>query len=167
MTADCLPHNVYQITHANGLFSLPVRVYNHHIDSGRVVFVANYLKFMEQARTEWLRALGINLRDLERRLRISFVVRDLNAQYLKPAYLDELLTCTVRIHELNRSYAVLHQRIIRGDEILCEAKITTVCVSLTQFRPAKIPAEVMEKLDSDYQAQFPDTNLSEELTIAA
>jgi acyl-CoA thioester hydrolase len=143
----------HQISHVNGIYSMPMRVYNHHIDSGRVVFVANYLKFMEAARTEWLRHLGIHLRELERSQRIAFVVRDLNVRYLKPASLDDLLTCNVRIEELNRSSLILEQTISRGGSKLCEAKITAVCVDVAKFRAVKIPADINRIFQRDLDSQ--------------
>jgi acyl-CoA thioester hydrolase len=152
MQTDRRIHNAYQISHEKGIFSMPVRVYNQDIDSGRVVFMANYLKFMEQARTEWLRVIGINHRHLERHHRVAFVVRDLNVQYLRPAYLDDLLTSTVRLEELGRSGLVLHQTIVR-DQTLCEARIRTVCVGVSQFRPVKIPPDVRKIFEDEYLAQ--------------
>ncbi|MGZ3240220.1 MAG: YbgC/FadM family acyl-CoA thioesterase [Burkholderiaceae bacterium] len=131
---------------------MPIRVYNQDIDSGRVVFMANYLKFMEQTRTEWLRVIGINHRHLERHYRVAFVVSDLNVKYMRPAQLDDLLTSTVRIEELGRSGLVLHQTIVRG-RVLCEARIRTACVSISQFRAVKIPADIRKIFEDEYLAQ--------------
>lgn len=149
---DRRAHNPYQISHANGVFSMPIRVYNQDIDSGRVVFMANYMKFMEQTRTEWLRVIGINHRHLERHYRVAFVVTDLNVKYLRPAQLDDLLTSTVKIVELGRSGVTLHQTITR-DQVLCNATIRTACVSVTQARPVKIPEDVRKILEYEYLAQ--------------
>lgn len=131
---------------------MPIRVYNQDIDSGRVVFMANYMKFMEQTRTEWLRAIGVNHRHLERHHRVAFVVSDLNVKYFRPAQLDDLLTSSVRIAELGRSGLVLHQTIVR-DQLLCEAKIRTACVGVSQFRPVKIPPDVRKIFEDNYLAQ--------------
>jgi acyl-CoA thioester hydrolase len=139
---------------------MPIRVYNQDIDSGRVVFMANYLKFMEQTRTEWLRVIGINHRHLERHYRVAFVVTDLNVKYMRPAQLDDLLTSTVRIEELGRSSVLLHQTIVRG-QVLCDAKIRTACISVNQFRPVKIPADVRKIFEDEYLAQSGKTNLTE------
>jgi acyl-CoA thioester hydrolase len=156
---DRRTHNSYQITHENGLFSMPIRVYNQDIDSGRVVFMANYLKFTEQTRTEWLRVIGVNHRHLERHHRVAFVVSDLNVKYLRPAHLDDLLTSTVRIEELGRSGLVLNQAIVR-DRVLCEAKIRTACIGVSQFRPVKIPPEVRKIFENEYLAQSGKVDLS-------
>ncbi|MGZ3254611.1 MAG: YbgC/FadM family acyl-CoA thioesterase [Burkholderiaceae bacterium] len=156
---DRRAHNSYQITHENGIFSMPIRVYNQDIDSGRVVFMANYLKFMEQTRTEWLRVIGVNHRHLERHYRVAFVVSELNVRYLRPAQLDDLLTSTVRIEQLGRSGLVLNQAIVR-DQVLCEAKIRTACVSVNQFRPVKIPADVRKIFEDEYLAQSGKVDLS-------
>ncbi len=145
--------HLYQPSHLHGFFSMPIRVYNQDIDAGRVVFVANYLKFMEKTRTEWLRAIGVDHRHLERHFRAAFVVRDLNVQYLKPAHLDDLLTATVRIEELGRTGLVLQQTIMRGRLLLCTAKIGTVCIGVSQFRPVRIPPEVYKHFEQEFLAQ--------------
>lgn len=158
MQTDRRAHNAYQISHEHGVFSMPIRVYNQDIDSGRVVFMANYLKFMEQTRTEWLRVIGVNHRHLERHHRVAFVVRDLNVQYLRPAHLDDLLTSTVRIEELGRSGLVLRQTIVR-DHLLCEARIRTACIGVSQFRPVKIPPDVRKIFEEEYLAQSGQVDL--------
>jgi acyl-CoA thioester hydrolase len=150
---DRRTHNPYQNSHENGVFSMPIRVYNQDIDSGRVVFIANYLKFMEQTRTEWLRAIGISHQHLERHYRVAFVVSELNVKYLKPARLDDLLTSTVKIEELGRSGLMLHQTISRGSMKLCDAMIRTACIGVSQFRPVKIPPDVRKIFETEYLAQ--------------
>lgn len=139
LKVDRRAHNAYQTRHAHGVFTMPIRVYNQDIDSGRVVFMANYFKFMEQARTEWLRRLGINHRALERENGVAFVVRDMQIQYHKPAYLDDLLVASVEIHSLRQTGITLKQSIQR-EALLCEAVITTVCVDVKTFKPVRIPA---------------------------
>jgi acyl-CoA thioester hydrolase len=156
---DRRTHNPYQISHQNGIFSMPIRVYNQDIDSGRVVFMANYLKFMEQTRTEWLRVIGVNHRHLERHYRVAFVVTDLNVKYLRPAQLDDLLTATVRIEELGRSSILLHQTVVR-DQVLCDAKIRTACINVSQFRPVKIPPDVRKIFEDEYLAQSRKVDLT-------
>jgi len=126
-------------THAGGVFRLPIRVYNQDIDAGRVVFVANYLKFMERTRTEWVRALGGDFRQMERALRQTFVIRHVDASYLRPAFVDDLLLSEVSMSKLGRSYCVLAQRIEKDGVTLCDATVTAVCVDVVRFKPVPIP----------------------------
>src|SRR6185436_20881748 len=98
-------------SHANGVFSMPLRVYNQDIDAGRVVFVANYLKYMERARTEWLRAIGVCQRHMERNLRAAFVMRDVRIRCARPAYLDDLLNVTVTVEGVRRTAVTLRQTV--------------------------------------------------------
>lgn len=137
-------------THAHGVFSLPLRVYNHDIDAGRVVFVANYLKFMERARTEWLRAIGVHQRDMERRQRAAFVVRDVRVHCAMPAYLDDLLNVTVMVEGLRRTAIILRQTVMR-ETTLCTAVITAVCVNVTKFRPIAIPEGIRHSFELEWQ----------------
>ncbi len=135
----------------NNVFSLPIRVYNHDIDAGRVVFVANYLKFMERARSEWLHSLGVSQRYMEREQRAAFVVREAVLQCLRPAFLDDMLDSTVRIAILRRSSLTLHQTILRGDTVLCTADINAVCINVVKFRPVQIPQDVRHCFERDLQ----------------
>lgn len=142
LIVDRRSSNAYQTRHLNGVFTMPIRVYNHDIDSGRVVFMANYFKFMEQARTEWLRLLGISHRRLERENGVAFVIRDMQIHYHKPAYLDDLLVTTLSIESLRQTGVTLKQN-ISCDVLLCEAIIATVCVDVKSFKPVRIPAPTM------------------------
>src|SRR4051812_19251499 len=129
-----LPKNkeLFQPSHSSAGYSLPIRVYNQDIDAGRVVFVANYLKFMERARTEWLLAIGVDQRYMARELRAAFVVRDVEIQCLKPAQLDDMLNVTVRLEGLGASTVRMYQTVMRGDVLLCKANITAVSVQIVK-----------------------------------
>src|SRR5512143_3618405 len=100
------------------VFLLPVRVYYQDTDAGGVVYHANYVNFMERARTEWLRDLGYSHMDMIRNLDVMFVVRSIKLDYLRPAVLDDLLQVSAKIKEIGRSRVTLEQRVMRGDEVL-------------------------------------------------
>jgi acyl-CoA thioester hydrolase len=121
------------------IFSLPVRVYFHDTDAGGVVYHASYLNFMERARTEWLRTHGYSNAGLMKEFGMVFVVRSLKLDYLKPALLDDLLDVTVQIKDIGRSRISLLQTVRRGAEVLTEAEVHLVCVSLESFKPVSVP----------------------------
>ncbi len=121
------------------VFSLPVRVYFQDTDAGGVVYHANYLNFMERARTEWLRTHGYSNAGLMKEFGMVFVVRSIKLDYLKPALLDDNLEVTARIKEIGRSRLTLLQTILRGSDVLTEAEVHLVCVSLESFKPVSVP----------------------------
>jgi acyl-CoA thioester hydrolase len=124
-------------------FSWPVRVYYEDTDLGGVVYYANYLKFMERARTEWLRALGFEQTALARDHGAVFVVSSLAIDYLKPAAFNDELTVTVELKKLGAAQIMLKQRIARGAEALAAASVRIACVNTVTFRPVRIPAPVI------------------------
>jgi len=128
-------------------FSWPVRVYYEDTDSGGVVYYANYLKFMERARTEWLRAHGFEQSVLVREHGVIFVVRDVHISYLRPAVFDDLLQVTVKIHATGRSWIEFVQTVER-DEILSQARVKIVCVNQLSFKPVEIPDIIREKMEN-------------------
>ncbi|MCP5279636.1 MAG: tol-pal system-associated acyl-CoA thioesterase [Thiobacillus sp.] len=123
-------------------FTWPVRVYWEDTDAGGVVYYANYLKFLERARTEWLSTLGLEQDRLAREEGVVFVVRRVEADYLRPARFNDRLAVESRLESLNRASLVMGQRILRGDEVLLEAMVKVACVAHPDFRPAKIPSIV-------------------------
>jgi acyl-CoA thioester hydrolase len=129
------------------VFSLPVRVYFQDTDAGGVVYHANYLNFMERARTEWLRAHGYSNAGLMKEFGVVFVVRSMKLDYLKPALLDDLLDVTAQIKDIGRSRLTLTQSILRRDEVLTEAEVHLVCVSLASFKPASVPEVLRMQLE--------------------
>src|SRR5262249_12479978 len=114
--------------HDRGLFSWDLRVYYEDTDAGGIVYYANFLKFFERCRTEWLRALGVGQVGLAQRSQLQFVVAQLAVDYLRPARLDDQLTITARIGELARSYLVFEQSALRGSELLARARVKVACV---------------------------------------
>ena len=129
------------------VFSLPVRVYFQDTDAGGVVYHSNYLNFMERARTEWLRAHGYSNAGLMKEFGMVFVVRSIKLDYLKPALLDDCLEVTAHINEIGRSRVSLIQSIMRGAEVLTEAEVHLVCVSLASFKPSSVPEVLRKQLE--------------------
>ena len=127
-------------------FDWPVRVYWEDTDAGGVVYYANYLKILERARTEWLSALGLEQDFLVRDAGVLFVVRRLEADYLRPARFNERLLVRSRLSELGRASLVMVQDILRGSEHLLGARVQVACVEPVGFRPARIPGFVTERL---------------------
>lgn len=128
-------------------FSWPVRVYYEDTDAGGVVYYANYLKFFERARTERLRALGLEQDGLRSAFGILFVVRSAQVDYLKPARFNDALSVSAEVSELKRASMVFNQQILRADgEILCEAKFRVVCLTESEFRPTAIPGSLLQRI---------------------
>lgn len=124
----------------------PVRVYFEDTDAGGVVFYANYLKFMERARTEWLRSLGLEQQILASELGIGFVVSQLDMKYRLPARLDDLLTVQTLITQRGRASLNFAQRIVKAELILAEGNIRVGCVNLESFRAAALPKVLFEQI---------------------
>ncbi|MFZ2524270.1 MAG: tol-pal system-associated acyl-CoA thioesterase [Candidatus Ferrigenium altingense] len=129
------------------VFALPVRVYFQDTDAGGVVYHASYVNFMERARTEWLRTHGYSNAGLMKEFGVVFVVRSLKLDYLKPALLDDLLNVTAQIKEIGRSRLNLLQSVLRGDDLLTEAEVHLVCVSLEGFKPVSVPEVLRKRLE--------------------
>jgi acyl-CoA thioester hydrolase len=129
-------------------FVWPVRVYWEDTDAYGVVYYANYLKFLERARSEWLRSLGLEQPQLIARHRGVFVVRRVEADYLQPARFNDSLSVEARLVEQNRASMVMDQHVLRGAEVLMNARVTLAWVHEKSFKPARIPAEVLELLSS-------------------
>jgi acyl-CoA thioester hydrolase len=127
-------------------FSWPVRVYYEDTDSGGVVYYANYLKFLERARTEWLRAAGFEQPQLLSDFNVIFVVRSVAIEYLRPAVFNDLLTVTATPARIGRSSIEIAQTVAR-EEVLVTAHVKIVSVDGTSFKPVSIPTPVREKLE--------------------
>jgi len=136
------------ITHHSSpiTFKWPVRVYYEDTDLGGVVYYANYLKFLERARTEWLRALGVEQTALAARHQVIFVVRSIALEYLRPAAFNDELVVTVELEETGAGQIRLRQRITRGAEELATASVRIACVNTATFRPVRIPSSLSEML---------------------
>lgn len=116
-----------------------MRVYYEDTDAAGVVYYANYLRFMERARTEWLRAIGFEQTELARHEGIAFVVRSAAIDYLKPAAFNDGLQVTVELIKVGAGQIDVAQRVLRGDALLARATIKIVCVELRTMRPVRMP----------------------------
>ncbi len=121
------------------VFALPVRVYFEDTDAGGVVYHASYVRFMERARTEWLRTYGYTNPSLVEKFGVMLVVRSVKVDYLRPALLDDLLSVSAQVKELGRSRVTVHQTVRRGDEVLVEGEVHLVCVNKDAFKPVPVP----------------------------
>jgi acyl-CoA thioester hydrolase len=128
-------------------FHWPVRIYWEDTDAGGVVFYANYLKFFERARTEWLRDLGFSQQAMRDADGAIFVVTDTAVQYRQPARLDDELRITVQLVEAGRASLALQQQALRGDTLLAEGRIRIGCVDAGNFRPRRIPNAILERIN--------------------
>ncbi len=128
-------------------FSWPVRVYYEDTDTGGIVYYANYLKFFERARTEWLRSFGLNQDKLAQKEGLIFVVRRASLDFVRPARLDDMLEVTVEPLKLARVYVLqLAQEARRGAQVLARAEIQVACLNLRSFKPVAIPQFLRDNL---------------------
>ncbi len=127
----------------------PVRVYYEDTDAAGIVYYANYFRFMERARTEWLRDLGYEQDELRSRLGLVFVVRRVEADYLAPARFNDLLWIDSRLEKAGRSSLDLAQAVsLQSDgRLLCRGKVKLVAVDIERFRPVAVPEEILEKMN--------------------
>ncbi len=130
------------------IFSIPIRVYYEDTDSGAVVYYANYLKFMERARTEWLRALGFEQDELSRRDGVLFAVRSARLEFLKPARFNDLLQATVQVSQRGKASITFAQEVRRDELTLCEGEVKVACLDATTFAPRPIPKNIESKIDA-------------------
>ena len=130
-------------------FVWPVRVYYEDTDAGGVVFYANYLRFMERARTEWLRALGFEQDELMREPGIVFAVRRTEVDYLLPARFNESLQVRSQIAGVRGASIDFLQEIVREGEqqVLCRGLVKVACLHAGSMKPAKIPPAMREKFE--------------------
>ena len=128
-------------------FHHPVRVYWEDTDAGGIVFYANYLKFFERARTEWLRALGHSQQEMVDTTGCMFVVQETTVRYVRPARLDDVLTITVDVRERGRASLRIAQQAWCGDRLLAEGEIRIGCVERATMKPHRIPGPIFEAIE--------------------
>ncbi|HET8691724.1 MAG TPA: tol-pal system-associated acyl-CoA thioesterase [Steroidobacteraceae bacterium] len=126
-------------------FTIPVRVYWEDTDAGGVVYYANYLKFLERARSEWLRSLGIDQVRLQREERLQFVVVEANVRYHRPARFDDELIVSVTLEALRGASVQMGQEVRRGDELLVSATVRAACIDGDTLRPRPLPKRLAER----------------------
>ena len=127
-------------------FLWPVRVYHEDSDTAGIVYHANYLKFMERARTEWLRELGFEQTVLAQQYNIVFVVRTLSIDYLRPARFNDELIVSVELLVARGSLIEIAQTIQRDAQTIVAANVKLACVNTQSFKPVRIPQAVLEQL---------------------
>lgn len=127
-------------------FEWPVRVYYEDTDSAGVVYYANYLRYLERARTEWLRALGFEQTDLAAQHGVVFVVRSMTLDYLRPARFNDALSVSVELEDVGASQITMQQRVVRGADTMVTARVGVACVSQAAMKPVRMPKPLLEKI---------------------
>jgi acyl-CoA thioester hydrolase len=127
---------------------IPVRVYYQDTDAGGVVFHAQYLAFMERARSELLNANGIDLARFVERHGVLFVVHEIHVKFLLPARVNDMLSVSAEVVKMGRASFVFRQKVERGAELLVEADVSLALVDRSRMKPARMPAELEQALKS-------------------
>jgi len=130
-------------------FTWQVRVYYEDTDAAKLVYYANYLKYMERARTEWLRTLGFEQRPLRQEYGVVFVVRQANIDFHKPAVFDDILDVSVEMTQLGKASIQLNQQILRNNNLLCTGFIKLACININNLRPQAIPSILLKVLNHE------------------
>ena len=130
------------------VYSFPVRVYFENTDAGGVVYHGDYFKFLERARTEWLRHLGFDHQALRRDHGMVFAVTSMAIDFQKAARLDDNLAVSVRLESLGKVRCVFVQEVRRDDEVLVVAKVTVASLTAESFKPVEIPAPLRRKMEA-------------------
>ncbi|MEH6617390.1 MAG: tol-pal system-associated acyl-CoA thioesterase [Porticoccus sp.] len=127
-------------------YCLPIRVYVEDTDAGGIVYYANYLKYIERARTELIRTLGYDKPALFGDL--QFVVHSVEIKYRQPAVLDDEVVATAKLIKVSRTSFTIAQKVLRNDEVLVEAVVKVACISHEKKRPTAIPADMLKTLQA-------------------
>lgn len=135
-----------QLASVSATFSLPVRIYYEDTDLAGVVYYANYLKFMERARTEWLRNYGYEQDEIIASDAVVFAVRSVTINYLKPGRFNDLLTVTARISKWGSASITFEQNVLNGEEVLCRGEVRIACLDSNTFTPRTIPERIIQTL---------------------
>lgn len=137
-------------------FYWPVRIYYEDTDSGGVVYYANYLKYMERARTEWLRSYGLEQDALRTEQNVIFAVRSVQVDYLKPARFNQLLSVSAEIIETGKASMTFRQEVVLNNnsenvegDVLCRGQVRIACLDADSMRPCPIPEPVRKEILSD------------------
>ncbi|MEH6604745.1 MAG: tol-pal system-associated acyl-CoA thioesterase [Pseudomonadales bacterium] len=126
-------------------FRLPIRIYMEDTDTGGIVYYVNYLKFIERARTEFMRSLGFGKQFIFEQ-DIMFVVHSLSVDYKQPARLDDELVATAQLLKLGRAGMQLNQQVWRAQDLLVDSQVKLACVNKKSLRPAAMPADIIAVL---------------------
>lgn len=131
-------------------FAWPVRVYYEDTDLSGVVYHAAYLRFMERARTEWLRKFGFEQDELKSRDDVLFAVRNMEIEYNSPARFNDRLIVTVKLLQLRGASMMIEQDVMKENEpgVLCQGRVKIVCVSASEFYPCPIPNSIIRVIQN-------------------
>lgn len=127
-------------------FSIPIRVYYEDTDAGGVVYYANYLRFMERARTEWLRNLGFEQDELAQQDGVVFAVRSASLEFIKAARFNDMLQVDTTVTATGKVSVTFRQMIMREDELICSGDVRLACVDAIRFTPKPVPAAVAARI---------------------
>ena len=127
-------------------FVFPIRIYWEDTDAGGIVYYANYLKFMERARTEWLRALGVEQEVLKTEQKLMFVVVHADVSFRKPARYGDSLQVTCELEERTRASMTFRQQVVRGSEVLVEGHVRIACLDAEKLKPRGLPEIVTREI---------------------
>ncbi len=137
-------------------FVWPIRVYYEDTDSVGLVYYANYLRYLERARTEWLRALGFDQTDVVQQWGVVFVVRSVTIDYLSPARFNDSLRVSVQPQAYGASQLRFKQQVCRDHRVLVEAQVSVVCVNGTSLKPVRLPRPLLERIHADGSLRTPN-----------
>lgn len=128
------------------MFLWPVRVYYEDTDSGGVVYYANYLKFMERARTEWLRDIGFEQDELIARDAVIFAVTSVQVDYLQPGRFNDELVVTTQVIKKGKASISLEQKIKKNKDVLCQGLVKIASLDAVSFKPVAMPEKIFNKI---------------------
>jgi acyl-CoA thioester hydrolase len=139
--------NTSKLNHVHQLkakrFDFPIRVYWEDTDAGSIVYYANYLKFFERARSEWLRHLGVEQGNLLEKEGCMFVVSEIKTKFHRPARIDDLLQVSVTVQQIGHASISLHQTATLSATLVCEGIVRLACVQQTTMRPVATPKTIL------------------------
>ena len=127
----------------------PLRIYYEDTDSGGVVYHSNYLKFMERARTEWLRDFEIDQKALKDNLHLMFVVHEIDIKFTRPAVFNDEIEVQTKLEKLGSVKIELEQKIFRSTEILTESRVVVASVNSFSMKPMRIPNEIKLLMENE------------------
>ncbi len=128
-------------------FTWPIRVYYEDTDAAGVVYHSNYLKYMERARTEWLRTIGFSQQSLDEKSGLIIVIMEMDIKFSKPARLDDLLEVKSQLVKITGTSFMFDQSIQKSNDIICAARVKDVCLDKLTFKPQRIPADLKLELN--------------------
>ena len=127
----------------------PIRIYYEDTDSGGVVYHSNYLKFMERARTEWLRDFEINQKVLKDNLNLMFVVNEIDIKFMKPAMFNDEIEVQTKLEKMGSVKIELEQKIFRSSELLIKSRVVIASVNSVSIKPMRIPNEIKLLMENE------------------